>query len=356
MIVRACRTAIGKENGMHRETGAAELAAPVISRLAGKLDVPIDDIILGNVVGPGGNVARYAALEAGLPLSVPGLTIDRQCSAGLDAIRLASALIKAEAGSCYIAGGTESASTSPFSERARFAPEAIGDPDMGLAAEHVARKFNISREEQDAYALLSHQRSWDSEVQGIFKQEIIEGRDEVFSKKREMEKLLKRARPLFDRENGTVTAANSCAINDGAAGVLIMEASLARRYGFTPVLRVVDSTVSGVHPHFPGAAPIPAIETLLLRNGLTVADIDLFEINEAFASKVTACAKALAIPYEKINIRGGALTLGHPYGASGAVLATRLFYEANRNPFRYAVAAIGSGGGVGVAVLFEVIH
>lgn len=360
MIVQAKRTPIGKKDGMYRNVEAHVLAAPLLAELASGVEEKIDEVILGNVVGPGGNIARLTTLEAGLPLSIPGMTIDRQCSAGLEAIRTACHFIQGNAGRCYIAGGTESASTSPFPQRARFSPDEIGDPDMGVAAEYVAKKYHISRVLQDEYALLSYKRSWNAYREGFYDREIIDsqgiGRDEGFLKERNMEVLLKRAKPIFVKD-GTVTAANSCGINDGAAAVLVMEEELAGELGMQPVLRFVDSEISAVHPHYPAISPVPAIRELLSRNQLTVSDIDLFEINEAFASKIAACAQELSIPYEKINVSGGALTIGHPYGASGAVLVTRLFYEAQRkNEAKYAVAAIGSAGGVGLAVLFEVIR
>lgn len=268
-------------------------------------------------------------LEAGLPYAVPGMTIHRQCSAGLEAVRIACHLIQGGAGRCYIAGGVESASTSTFETRARFSPDHIGDPDMAMAAEYVANEYGVSREKQDEYARSSYKRSWEAFQNGVYKQEFqaINGMDtdEELLRKRDMDRIIKRARPLFPKENGTVTAANSCGIHDGASAVLVMEETLAEHFGYQPMLRFVDSQVSGVHPHFPGIAPVPAILQLLKRNGLTMEEIDLVEINEAFASKIVACAEELSIPYEKLNVRGGALTIGHPYGASGAVLVTRLF-------------------------------
>ncbi|MBI0578758.1 acetyl-CoA C-acyltransferase [Neobacillus cucumis] len=359
VIVQAKRTPIGKQNGIFQSLQPHELAAPLLQHLARGIEDQIDDCLLGNVTGPGGNIARLSALTAGLPLQVPGVTLDRQCSAGLEAIRMASYYIQGGAGQCYLAGGVESPSTSPFPKRARFSPDHIGDPDMGVAAEYVAQKFGISKETQDEYALLSYHRSWEAYKKGFFTEEIIaverHSGDEEFSKERNMSALLKRAKPIFVK-NGTVTAANSCGIHDGAAAVVVMEESTALHLGYKPVLRFLDSQAAGVHPHYPGAAPIPAIQTLLKRNGLTIEEIDLFEINEAFASKIAACAQELSIPYEKLNVSGGALTIGHPYGASGAILVTRLFYEVQRKKnARFAVAAIGSGGGVGVAVLFEVV-
>ena len=359
VIVKAKRIPIGKMGGMLRDIQPHKLAAPLLQHLAKGLEDRIDDIILGNVVGPGGNVARVAALEAGLPLSLTGITIDRQCSAGLEAIRMACYFVQGGAGRCYIAGGVESTSTSPFPSRARFSPEKIGDPDMGVAAEYVAEKYAISKEMQDEYALLSYKRSWEAYDKGYFNQEIIQigdfHQDEELFRKRKMEVLLNREKSIFKRI-GTVTAANSCGIHDGASAVLVMEENMALNNGFQPILRFLDSEVTGVHPNYPGAAPIPAIQDLLKRNELTIADINLIEINEAFASKIVACTKELSISYDKLNVGGGALTLGHPYGASGSIMITRLFYEVQRRKgIKYVLAAIGSGGGIGVAVLFEVV-
>ncbi|PLT33350.1 acetyl-CoA C-acyltransferase [Bacillus sp. V5-8f] len=359
VIVKAKRTPVGKRNGMLKALQPHELAAPLLRDLAGGIEDKIDDVILGNVTGPGGNVARLSALEAGLPLSVPGLTLDRQCSAGLEAIRMACYMIQGGAGNCYIAGGTESTSTSPYEKRARFSPDRIGDPDMGVAADYVAQKYQIPKEKQDEFALLSYERSWEAYNKRMFEDEILTidkwNKDEEFSRERNMRAVLKRAKPIFIK-GGTVTAANSCGIHDGASAALVMEEETANLLGFRPVLRFIDSEVSGVHPHYPGIAPVPAIQQLLKRNQLTIEEIGLMEINEAFASKIVACAQELSIPYEKLNIRGGALTMGHPYGASGAILVSRLFYEVQRRTQgKYVLAAIGSGGGIGVAVLFQAL-
>ncbi|GLY10188.1 acetyl-CoA C-acyltransferase [Pseudobacillus badius] len=361
VIVQAKRTPVGKKNGIFNKRPPHELAAPVLRHLGERVASEIDDVILGNIVGPGGNIARLAALEAGLPLHVPGLTIDRQCSAGLEAIRLACCLIKGGAGKVYLAGGTESASTSPYPARARFAPESIGDPDMGVAAEYVARDYAVSREQQDEWTRVSYERSWTAFEQGLYEQEIVPvgslETDEEFHKKRDIERLAKRAKAVFQTEEGTVTAVNSCGIHDGASAVLIMEERTAQIHQFEPILRFVDSEVAAVHPHHPAIAPVPAVSRLLARRQLSIDEVDLIEINEAFAVKIAACARELCIPGDKLNVRGGALALGHPYAASGAILVTRLFYETQRRPgVRYVLAALGSGGGVGTAVLFEAVR
>lgn len=359
VIVKAKRSAIGKENGYFKNLEVQHLLSPLLKDLSAGIEEHLNDVIIGNIVGPGGNIARLSSLQAGLPLQLPGLTIDRQCSAGLEAIRLACFLVKAGAGDCYIAGGVESVSTSPFEKRARFSPDEIGDPDMGVAAENVAKKFQITREEQDAYASLSFERTWEAFEKGMYKPEIlpIEGHiiDEGLLRKRDMTRILSRATPIFV-QNGTVTAANSCSMNDGACAVVVMNEDKARSLSLQPILRFVDSEVIGVHPFYPGIAPVFAIRKLLEKGKLDIGDIDLFEINEAFASKIVACAKELYIPYGKLNIHGGSITLGHPYSASGTIMITRLFYEVQRRQnCKYVIAAIGSGGGIGVAMLFEII-
>ncbi|MDW6054660.1 acetyl-CoA C-acyltransferase [Bacillus paralicheniformis] len=359
VITAAKRTPLARQNGLLKNAEPHDLAASLIKHLAKPLNGILDEVILGNVVGPGGNIARLSALAAGLPASVSGMTIDRQCSAGLEAIRTACCFVQTGAGSCYIAGGTESASLSPFPGRARFSPDEWGDPDMGIAAELTADRYRITRKMQDDYALLSYKRSESAFENGYYDDEILPfqglAADESMIRKRLLENIIERAKPVF-KKGGTVTAANSCGIHDGASAVVVMNEEKAEALRLQPVLRFVDSAVAGVDPNVPQISPVPAIQKLLKKRNLSVKDIDLFEINEAFAVKIAACAGELGLPYHKLNVRGGALALGHPYGASGAVLVTRLFYEAaRRDNLKYAVAAIGSGGGVGIALLFEKI-
>lgn len=357
VIVKAKRTVIGKKGGMLKDYPPEQLAAAVIDKLVQDLPEQVDDIILGNVVGPGGNMARLSGLESNLPFSVPGVTVDRQCGSGLEAIRLACHLIQGGAGHIFIAGGVESTTQSPYEKRARFSPERFGDPEMGMAAEYVAEKYGITRQMQDEYALLSYGRALHSLEQGYFSDELVQVdnlplQDEGLNPKQNYERMLRRLSPCF-KENGTVTLGNCCGINDGAAAVLIMSEEKAKELGYQPILRFVDSLVTGVNPNYPGTGPIPAVSKLLAKHALTIEDIDLIELNEAFASKVVACAKELSIPYEKLNIEGGAIALGHPYGASGAVLVTRLFYEVQRYQTNYVISTIGIGGGIGIAVLWE---
>ncbi|GLF89864.1 putative acetyl-CoA C-acetyltransferase YhfS [Bacillus safensis] len=358
VIVQAKRTPFGDKNGMLKDYRPEQLAAPLIRHLS-QMMTP-DDVILGNVVGGGGNMARLSVLEAGLSLHVPGTTIDRQCASGLEAIRTACVMIQSGEGSMYIAGGTESISRSPMKEKARFSPEWIGDPHMGESAELTASRFCVTRKEQDDYALLSWERSIDAMKHGTYSEEIVSigglSIDEAAAKIRPMARLIERAKPVFLPGKGTVTAANSCKEADGAAAVAVMERSLAEANGCQLMLRYVGSAVTAMHPHFPAAAPIDAIKKLLHKEKIGVEDVALFEINEAFALKVALVARTLGIPYDRINRRGGALCLGHPYSASGAAMMVRLFYEAHALPNgSYVMAAIGSGGGVGLAVLYQVL-
>ncbi len=385
VIVAARRTPIGRFGGALRHLPVEALAAPVLNALladAGVAADEIDDVILGNAAGPGGNPARLAALAAGFPIEVPGVTIDRQCGSGLEAINLAARLIQAGAGEMYIAGGVESASTAPWRverppslyrtpriyERARFAPDSIGDPDMGVAAEDVARQYGISRERQDRYALGSHLKAVASQRNGRFEDEIVPlcdpvtglvATDECPRADTSMERLA--LLPPAFVPDGRVTAGNSCPINDGAAAVLIVSAARFQTMAARTGLRVRDSTAAGVHPRLLGTGPIAATRALLARNpGVTADAVDLVEFNEAFAAQVLACLDALAIPETKVNQGGGAIALGHPFGASGAILAVRLFTDMVRRGASAArpslgLATLGVAGGLGVSTLFETI-
>lgn len=375
-MVMAKRTPIGKIGGQFSTLEPEQLLAPVIRHIVSESQVPpewIDDVIIGNVVGPGGNIARVAALEAGLPVTVPGLTIDRQCGSGLEAIHLAARLIQSGAGEVYLAGGVESTSRAPWKmfkpetltgtprlyTRAPFTPSVYGDPDMGLAAENVARKYGISREEQDLYALNSHRKAVRAKQTGRFRQEIVPlqvnghwvAEDECPRADTSLDKL-QRLKPVF-LDQGTVTAGNACPVNDGAALVLLMSRDKCEQLNLRPVLRFVDAQAAGVDPEYLGIGPVPAVNRLLSRRQLGITDLDAIEFNEAFASQVLASLGELQIPQDKVNPGGGALALGHPYGASGAILITRLFAEMLQNPFKRGIATLGIGGGMGLAVLVE---
>ncbi len=378
VIAAAFRTPIGRVNGTLSTIEPASLAVPLIRRIlqdTGLAAEDVDDVLLGNAANSAGNLARLAALEAGLAVSVPGMTIDRQCGSGLEAIALAARLVTAGAGRIYLAGGTESSSRAhlrfrpPLTpdgvpepvRRARMAPDAIGDPDMGIAAENVARHAGISRARQDAFALESHRRAVAAQKAGRFAGEIVPldtqagrvAQDECPRENTSLEKLAA-LKPVF-RPDGTVTAGNACPVNDGAAVVLVTSLTEARRRGLTMLLELVDSATVGVDPNLLGLGPVPAMEKLVARNpGLDAANIPYIEFNEAFAAQVLASLDALGIDHTIVNREGGALALGHPYGASGAILVTRLFAQMRAaDAGTEALAMMGIGGGMGIATLFR---
>lgn len=378
VIAAALRTPIGRVNGTLSAIEPASLAAPLIRRIlqdTGLAAEDVDDVLLGNAANSAGNLARLAALEAGLPVSVPGLTVDRQCGSGLEAIALAARLVTAGAGRVYLAGGTESSSRAhlrfrpPLTSdgtpepvrRARMAPDAIGDPDMGIAAENVARHAGISRARQDAFALESHRRAVAAQKAGRFAGEIVPldtpagrvAQDECPRENTSLEKLAT-LKPVFSPD-GTVTAGNACPVNDGAAVALVTSLAEARRRGLTTLLELVDSATVGVDPNLLGLGPVPAMEKLVARNpGLDAAAIPYIEFNEAFAAQVLASLDALGIDHTIVNREGGALALGHPYGASGAILVTRLFAQMREaDAGTEALAMMGIGGGMGIATLFR---
>lgn len=368
VIVGALRTAIGTAGKAFAEVSAADLAGPVLAGLAAGLpDLRPRDVVLGNCMGPGGDVARVAALTAGLPVDVPALTVDRQCGSGLAAIDVAASMLHRSPG-LVLAGGVESASTAPWRlwppapgreavryERAPFAPASHGDPDMGAAADLLAEQRGVSRDRQDRYAARSHARAARTRDTGGFEAEVVpvagvacdeRPRDGLTAER------LGRLRPAF-RDGGTVTAGNSCGVNDGAAAVAMVDARTDAGLGL-PGLRVLATATSGVDPRMPGIGLVPAVRTALDRAGLTLGDLDVIELNEAFAGQVLACCDELGIDEERVCAEGGALALGHPWGASGAVLAVRLFSQLVRaDRGELGLAAIAVGGGQGVAMVVQ---
>ncbi len=387
IIIAARRTPVGRAGGLFKSLSVEQLMAPVLQSLlqdTGLQPDQVDEVILGNAIGPGGNPARLALLEASFPTTIPGLSIDRQCGSGLEAIHLAARLVQSGAGHCYIAGGMESVSTAPwrvekprslyelphFANRARFAPDALGDPDMGVAAEAVAQRYGISRDRQDEYAYRSHQKALNALETHRFQAEIVPvplssvtgcDRDECPRPKLTQARLAKLP-PVFQAD-GTVTAGNSCPINDGAAAVVVVSRQLFDSLRLFTGLRFIDAVAVGVDPNYLGIGPVPAVQALLKRQShIQLNDIDLIEFNEAFAAQVLACVDALNLPQAKMNIGGGAIALGHPYGASGAILVTRLFSEMicpvhpPTRPFQLGLATLGIGGGLGLASLFEAIR
>ncbi|HEU5486801.1 MAG TPA: thiolase family protein [Microlunatus sp.] len=360
-IVAARRTPIGTAGHGLATVPAAQLAAavlPVALADAGLGREQVADVVLGNCTGPGGDLARYAALQAGLGPEVPGLTVDRQCGSGLAAVEVGAALLStgAGAGRVVLAGGVESASTSPRPGRAPFAPAELGDPEMGEAADHVARRFAVSRRRQDAYALRSHRLASAAQSGGLYDAELV-GVGGLSRDERPRADLtparLARMRPAFTPD-GTATAGNSCGINDGAAVVALMPDDDRAALGL-PGLRIVGSATSGVSPRSPGIGLVPAVRAALDRAAVRFDDIAVVELNEAFAGQVLACCDQLDLDPERVCVQGGAIALGHPWGASGAVLLVRLFSQLVRTSRfgELGLAAIAVGGGQGVAMVVQ---
>ena len=356
-IVAARRTPIGTAGHGLAALTAADLAAAVLPPVladAGLTADEVTEVVLGNCTGPGGDLARFAALQAGLGIGVPGLTVDRQCGSGLAALVVGAALV--EDGRAVLAGGVESASTSVRPERAAFAPRELGDPEMGAAADQVAARAGIGRDRQEAYALRSHQRAVAAAGRGAFDAELVPvgglTADERPRAGLTRERLA-RMRPIFSTA-GTATAGTSCGINDGAAVVaLVSEADRVRRG--LPGLRIRSTATVGVSPRTPGLGIVPAVRVALDRAGVTLADVAVIELNEAFAGQVLACCDELELDPCRVCVEGGAIALGHPWGASGAVLAVRLFGQLVRTGRvgGLGLAAIAVGGGQGVAMVVE---
>jgi acetyl-CoA acyltransferase len=340
-----------------------------LKRAPGLDPAEIEDVILGCAMPEGEqglNVARIASLRAGIPVSASAVTINRFCSSGLQAIAFAAERIMAGAATAIVAGGTESMSLIPMGGN-RIAPNpALVDsyPDVylstGLVAENHAREASASREEQDALALRSHQRAIAAIDAGRFAGETVPvpvGSDPPFStdegprRDTSMEALAK-LRPAF-HVKGSVTAGNSSQTSDGASAVVVMEAGRARELGLTPLGRFVAFTTAGVEPERFGIGPVPAIRKALARAGLRLDQIDLVELNEAFAAQVIACLRELEIDPGRLNVNGGAIALGHPLGCTGARLTTTLLYEMRRRRARYGLVTMCVGGGMGAAGIFE---
>ncbi|MFC9434882.1 thiolase family protein [Nocardia sp. NPDC057030] len=367
VLVAPRRTPIGNAGHGFAELTTTDLAAPVLREVLSTLrgagiEAEVDDVVLGNCLGPGGDPARNAALAAGFGVEVPGVTVDRQCGSGLDAVMQAALRVRSGGDELILAGGVESASTAPWRfwppvagadpvryTRAPFAPHGFPDPDMGVAADDLARARGISRERQDAYAARSHNLAAATD----FSAEIVPigevCRDERI-RAGLTEARLARLRPSFGAD-GTATAGNSCGISDGAAVVAVTTESLA---GGLPALRVLGSAVAGSDPAYPGLGPVPAIRKLLRRTGVDAAELGIVEITEAFASVVLAVSDELGLDESTICPQGGAIAMGHPWGASGAILLVRLASQMLRpDGPALGLAACAIGGGQGVAMLVE---
>jgi acetyl-CoA acyltransferase len=386
VIVAAARTAVGKApKGTLRNTRPDDMAAAVIKSVVeqtpGLDPASIEDVIIGCAIpeaAQGLNMARIAALRAGLPHDVPGQTVNRFCSSGLQTIALGAQSIMAGMSEVVIAGGSESMSLVPMTGN-HFSPNpALADlsPEvytpMGITAENVARQYGISREEQDAFALRSHQNAVAAIESGRFKNEIVPLEveevwvDEAGERRSRQTRFeidegprrdstpegLAKLRPVF-AANGTVTAGNSSQTSDGAAAVLLMSRARAEALGIKPLARFISYAVAGVPPEVMGIGPVKAIPKALALAGLTLDDIDLIELNEAFAAQSLAIIRQLEIDMDKVNVNGGAIAMGHPLGASGAKLTVQILNEMQRRNARYGLVTMCVGGGMGAAGVIE---
>ena len=394
LIIDALRTPIGKYGGVLREIRPDDLSALTITSVLQRTDVrpdAISDVLWGcaNQAGEDNrNVGRMAALLAGLPFSVPATTVNRLCGSSMDAVQHAARAIWSGDLDIVVAGGVESMSRAPYSVPKnqsgsygnitaydtalgwRYPNPALKEiiplESMGETAENVAEKYKISREEQDRFALASHLKAVDAQKSGRFKDEIVEvtvgqrkiepiriDRDEGPRPDTTLEKLSKLT-PAF-RAGGTVTAGNSSSLNDGAAAMILMSEGRARELGCAPLARIVATGVAGVDPRFMGIGPVPATQLALRKAGMRVEDLDLIELNEAFASQSIAVIRDLNLDPAKVNPNGGAIALGHPLGCSGARILTTLLHELKRRKGRYGLATMCIGVGQGIATIVEMV-
>ncbi len=395
VIVDAVRTPIGRHGGALASVRPDDLAAIPIRALLERTAIDpvlIDDVIFGCANGAGEdnrNVARMAALLAGLPVEVPGQTINRLCGSGLQAVASAAQAIAAGEGECIIAGGVESMTRAPYvmlkSGEAwnRAAPQVadstVGwrfvNPELpkdwtislGETAERVAERHNVTRADQDRFAAESQRRAACAQKDGAFDDEIVPVsishaprptphapivRDEHPRPDATAASLAK-LKPAFKKDGGTVTAGNSSGINDGAAALLVSSDAMAKERGYRPLARIVATAVAGVAPDVMGIGPVPAVRKVLKRAGLTVADIGLVELNEAFAAQALACIRELKLDENKVNVYGGAIALGHPLGASGARILATLVHAMKRRDVQYGLATMCIGVGQGIAMIVE---
>ena len=386
VIVAAGRTAVGKFGGTLAKIPAVDLGAHVIKTLLGRIGIDpaaVNEVIMGQVLtaGAGQNPARQATLKAGLPNTVPALTIGQVCGSGLKATHLAAQAIKCGDADIIIAGGQESMSASPHvlpnsRDGIRMGDGKLVDTmivdglwdvynqyHMGVTAENVARKYDISRADQDAFALASQQKAEAAQKAGKFKDEIIPFEipskkgatifdTDEYPKHGSTLEALAALRPAFNKE-GTVTAGNASGLNDGAAAVIMMSASKAKELGLTPLARIKAYSSAGLDPAIMGMGPVSATQLCLKKAGWTHEDVDLMEINEAFAAQALAVNREMGWDTSKINVNGGAIALGHPIGASGARILVTLLHEMIRRDAKRGLASLCIGGGMGVALAVE---
>ncbi|HXF45026.1 MAG TPA: acetyl-CoA C-acetyltransferase [Burkholderiaceae bacterium] len=387
VIVAAARTAIGKFGGALAKTPAPELGAVVIAEVlkrAGVAPAQVNEVIMGQVLtaGAGQNPARQASIKAGLPVEIPAMTINVVCGSGLKAVMLAAQAIANGDAEIVVAGGQENMSLAPHVLPGSRDGFRMGDAKlidsmivdglwdvynkyhMGITAENVAKKYGIDRAQQDAFALESQRKAAAAQDAGKFKDEIVPvmlpqkkgdpiafDSDEFINRKTNADALAG-LKPAFDKE-GTVTAGNASGINDGAAAVLVMSEAKAKSLGLTPLARIKSFATSGVDPKIMGMGPVPASQKALARADWKPADLDLMEINEAFAAQACAVNKEMGWDTSKINVNGGAIALGHPIGASGCRILVTLLHEMKRRNARRGLASLCIGGGMGVALTVE---
>ncbi len=389
LILSACRTPIGSFGGQFKDLSASDLGAVVIREAVARAGVgaqEIGDVVMGCVLqaGAGMNVARQAAIKAGLPVEIPAETVNRVCGSGLQAVVHAVEAVSVGYVDTVLAGGTESMSNAPYLLRgARWGYRlghaeaidsmlaegltcAINSCHMGITAEEIASRYGISRADQDAFAAESQRRAARAIRDGSFAVEIVAV--EVAQRRGEPLRIavdeyprpdttaerLTALRPAF-KKDGSVTAGNASGINDGAAALVVVSPARAKKVGTPPLARILAYATAGVDPMIMGMGPVPAVRRVLDRAGLTADQIDLFELNEAFAVQSLAVVRELGLDPEKVNVHGGAIALGHPIGASGARILTTLVHALRAKKLRYGVAALCIGGGMGIAMAVEAL-
>jgi len=385
VITAAKRTAIGAFMGSLKDVSAVDLGVAVMSQiLPGLIPEDIADVIIGNVLqaGQGMNPARQLVIKAGLPLKTPGQTINRVCGSGLQSVVAAVQGIKSGDGNLYIAGGIENMSRVPYLLPGARAGNRFGNAEMvdailcdgltdaqlnyamGITAENVAERWKITREDQDAFALESQRRAAAAKASGAFCEEIVPvnvpGRKGVvvFAEDEHVRpdttaEALAKLRPAFKAEGGTVTAGNSSGLNDGAALLAVATEDYAKKHGIPVLARILGYATVGVEPAVMGIGPAAAVPAALSRAGLSLSDIDLFELNEAFAAQSLAVIRSLELDQAKVNITGGAVALGHPIGASGARILVTLIHALRRSGKQHGVASLCIGGGMGIAMVIS---
>ncbi len=386
VVLSGVRTPIGGYGGTLKDSPPCDLAALCVREAVSRAGVEpreVGHVVFGNIIHTDSHdhyLARVAAVKGGLPVETPALTLNRLCGSGLQAIITAAQAIMLGDADVAVAGGAENMSRSPYSSlalrwgaRMNDSPMidmkvgALSDPfddsHMGVTAENVAKKWKVSREDQDKLAVESHQRAAKAIQEGHFKEQIVPveikvkketvmfDTDETVRPDSSVEKLAK-LRPVFDKE-GTVTPGNASSINDAAAAVVLMERGLAEKRGLQPLGRLVQYSYAGVDPKYMGIGPVPAVRALIKKAGLNIGDLDVLEVNEAFAAQALAVCRELELPPDRTNPNGSGISLGHPIGATGCILAVKALYELKRTGGKRALVTMCIGGGQGIAAVFE---